>query len=165
VSNRLAAGVALGTALLISCKPAPDPADVQRVLDSLLRDHARLFVAGQADSLLAVYTDDPVVYSNHAPPVRGRTDLRVFLEAFTSAGDVRSLEYQTRELAVSGDSAWQIVTYRVSFVPTGATEAVADSGTGFALWLRRPDNVWLIHRDIFNSSVPLPVPAPPPVRR
>ena len=64
---------------------------------------------------------------------------------------------RTEELAVHGDSAWQILSYRAAVQPTGSSVVVADSGAGFALWVRGAGGEWRIHRDIFNSSVPLPV--------
>jgi ketosteroid isomerase-like protein len=127
------------------------------VLDSTLAVHAQLFISKDLDALLEAYSDSPVVYANHTEPVRGRAALKPFLAAFTQAGDIRSLSYRTEELAVYGDSAWQILTYQVSVQPAGASAPVSDHGSGFALWVRDSTGVWLLQRDIFNSSVPLPV--------
>jgi ketosteroid isomerase-like protein len=155
---RRLAVIAFIATILSACggrPPSADTARTRQLLDSTLAEHARLFINKDLDGLLAAYTDSPVVYSNHAPPVRGHTALRPFLESFTHGGDVRSLSYHTEELAVYGDSAWQILSYEVSVQPTGATAPVADHGAGFALWVRDSAGAWRIHRDIFNSSQPL----------
>ena len=145
-------------AVAVSCsttRDAANPAAVQATLDSVLAHHAELFRQKDVAALLDAYTDDAVVYSNHALPVRGRSALEPFLTAFTQGGDIQSLSYTTEELAVHGDSAWQILSYRAAVQPTGSSVVVADSGAGFALWVRGADGEWRIHRDIFNSSVPL----------
>ena len=154
-------GPASIAAILIACaEPSPpNVASVQTTIDSLLAHHAELFRGKDVAALLAAYTDSPVVYSNHTLPVRGRGALEPFLAAFTQGGDIQSLSYTTEELAVHGDSAWQILNYRVTVQPTGSAAVVADSGSGFALWVRDSSGSWRIHRDIFNSSVPL---SPPP---
>lgn len=157
-----AGAFALAAALATGCsagRPAADVATVQRALDSTLAHHAQLFIDKNAAALLEAYTDSPTVYANHALPVSGRAALGPFLAAFTQGGDIRSLSYTTTELAVYGDSAWQILSYRVSVQPTGAAVVMADSGAGFALWVRDAAGAWRIHRDIFNSSVPLPAAA------
>jgi ketosteroid isomerase-like protein len=151
--------VGLALLTLTSCsapQPSVDTADVRAAIDSTLEHHAQLFRSKDVAALLAAYTDSPTVYSNHTLPVRGRGALEPFLSAFIHGGNIISLSYTTEELAVYGDSAWQILTYRVSVQPTGATAVVSDSGAGFALWLRDAAGGWRIHRDIFNSSVPLP---------
>jgi ketosteroid isomerase-like protein len=147
----------IATILIACAEPSPpNVASVQATIDSLLAHHAELFRGKDVAGLLAAYTDSPVVYSNHALPVRGRGALEPFLAAFTHGGDIQSLSYTTEELAVHGDSAWQILRYRVAVQPTGSSDVVADSGAGFALWVRDASGAWRIHRDIFNSSVPLP---------
>lgn len=152
--------VSLAVVLTSCASPAPpDLAAVRSRLDSTLAHHAELFKAKDVAGLMAAYSDAPVVYSDHVLPVRGRPALETFLQAFTHGGEVHSLEYRTEELAVHGDSAWQILSYRVRVTPTGSDQVVADSGSGFALWVRDSGGVWRIHRDIFNSSVGLPVPA------
>ena len=149
--------VAIVVILMACAEPSPSSdASARTTIDSLLAHHAELFRGKDVPGLLAAYTDSPVVYSNHAPPVRGRGALERFLAAFTHGGDIQSLTYTTEELAVHGDSAWQIISYRVAVQPMGSTAVVADSGAGFALWLRDATGAWRIHRDILNSSVPLP---------
>ena len=82
------------------------------------------------------------------------------LTALLQTGDIKSLSYTTEELALSGDSAWQILRFRVTVQPAGTSSIVADSGGAFALWIRDSTG-GKIHRDILNSSVPLPVPPRP----
>ena len=152
--------LALSIGLGVSCSSPRAPVDtgaIQHLLDSTLAVHAQLFINKDVDALLEAYSDSPVVYANHTAPVRGRAALKPFLAAFTQAGAIRSLSYHTEELAVYGDSAWHILTYQVSVQPAGASVPVSDHGGGFALWVRDSSGAWRIQRDIFNSSVPLPI--------
>ena len=157
-TGRSAAVVAI---VFLACRPAPqaDRQATQVVLDSLLALHARHAVQKDVEGLLANYTEDAVVRSNHVEPLRGRAALRPFLTQFVNGGNITSLTYHTEDLAVYGDSAWQIATYEVKFQPAGQAEQ-SDHGSVMALWVKDASGAWRIHRDIVNSSVPLPVLVP-----
>ena len=147
--------------LLGGCVPthSPDIAGVGRALDSLLQEHGRFAASGNLEGILSHYTPDAVVRSNHVEPLRGQASLRPFLTGMLAAVHIDSLTYHTDGLAVYGDSAWQIVSYRLN--GTMNREPLVDHGSGFILWLRDSRGAWHIHQDIVNSSVPLPTPAPP----
>lgn len=148
------------TTCAVSCRAGPptDDAATRAVLDSLLAEHGQHAIREDIDAVLALYTDDIILRSNHMEPIRGKGALRSFFVQVFGAVDTRSLTYQTEELAVYGDSAWHIAEYEMTAQPTGAP-VQSDRGSVFALWTRDATGTWRIHRDIVNSSVPLSQPA------
>lgn len=150
-------GSILLAASLLSCRstPAIDVSATKSVLDSLLAEHGRHAVQEDIDAVLGLYTDDIVLRSNHMEPIRGKAALRAFFGQVFGAGNTRSLTYRTEELAIHGDSAWHIIEYEMTAQPTGRP-AQTDHGSVIALWIRDSAGAWRIHRDIVNSSVPLP---------
>lgn len=152
-----------GVVCAASCQRTAEanPAAVRPILDSLLALHGQNAVKKNVDGMLAAYTEDAVVRSNHMEPLRGHAALRDFFTGLFTATEVQSLTYRTEGLAVYGDSAWQIVTYDLSLGAPGQP-AQTDHGSGMALWVRDPSGAWRIKEDLVNSSVPLPAPAPQP---
>ncbi len=143
---------------MLSCQPSQvDVRATQAVLDSLLVLHAEHIVHEDIDALLANYTDDVVVRANHTEPIRGQADLRAFLAQLLDLLDVRALTYQTESLAVYGDSAWHVITYRWTTQLPDQPEQ-DDHGSAIVLWTRDASGAWQIKHDILNSSVPLPAP-------
>lgn len=154
---RLAAIVILG-AVLLSCEttPSSDVGEIQTVLDSILASHAELIVDEDVEALLAHYTDDVVVRANHTEPLRGHDGVRAYVTQLFDAVDIRSLSYETEDLAVHGDSVWHIVTYQMTIQAPGQPD-LRERGSAIALWTRDEDGIWRIKHDILNSSVPMGV--------
>lgn len=78
-------------------------------------------------------------------------------EQFFAGADIAGLRYQTEDLAVYGDSAWHIATYRGTIRAAGQPD-VEERGSLFVLWTRDAGGTWRIKTDILNSHVPLPAP-------
>lgn len=148
-------GICLLGSTLVACQRGSqvDVGATRGVFDSLLVLHAEHIVRQDLNGLLANYTADAVVRSNHAEPLRGHPAIRSFAEGMFASMNFHTLSYHTEGLAVYGDSAWQIVTYGL----TGASgsQTVADSGSAYLLWTRDGGR-WRIKDDILNSRLPLP---------
>ena len=142
--------------LVPACRTTPDagPSAVRAALDRTLAHHADLAIRKDIDGLMGDYTADAIVRSNHVEPLRGQPAIRQFISQVLGAVTIRTLSYNTEELAIYGDSVWHIGTYSMTFVPSGGSE-MAERGSFFALWVRDESGKWRIHRDILNSSLPL----------
>lgn len=151
----LASACLIGITLLGCQRSARiDVGATQLVLDSLLVVHARHIIREELDSLLDHYTDDAVVRSNHAVPLRGRTAIRSFIEVMFAQAEFHTLTYSTEALAVYGDSAWHILNYGLTGTMGG--QPIADTGSAYALWSRDSQGTWRIKDDVLNSHLPLP---------
>ena len=140
--------------------PVPDADAVRAALDSMHVEHVSAYLAEDVDAVMEIYTDEPVIRSNHVEPLRGRAAVREFISRFFTAFDVQKLEYGIDELAVHGDSAYAIGTVEAT-VRTADGALVEDRGSYMVLYVRDPSGAWRSHRGVFNSSVPLtPLPEP-----
>jgi ketosteroid isomerase-like protein len=149
-------------AVLVACsaaRPAQDVAAVRVTVDSLLAIHARHFREGNVDSLVGAYTDSVVVRPQNIETVRGHDALRATLAGWITAAPIKTIAYTTDELAVHGDTAFHIASYRATLQPPGSAE-MTDNGRCTLLWLRDPRNGWKIHRSMCNSGAPVRQVAP-----
>lgn len=121
-------------------------------MDRVLRDYERLWAAGDAAGLAALFTEDGFAMQNGRPPVRGRAAIQ---QAYAQAGGPLRL----RALAFGAEGN---VGYIIGAFAYG--DAPGDMGK-FVLTLRRePGGPWRILSDIDNSNrTPRmgPPPAPP----
>ncbi|MDQ3997646.1 MAG: DUF4440 domain-containing protein [Gemmatimonadota bacterium] len=144
-------------AILAACTrsgPSEEDAAVRGTLDSLLAIHARHFRDGNVDSLVAGYTDSVTVRPQNVETVRGRAGLRATLVGWIKAAPIKTIAYSTDELAVHGDTAFHIASYKATLQPPGGAE-MTDNGRCTLLWLRDPRSGWKIHRSMCNSGAPV----------
>jgi ketosteroid isomerase-like protein len=130
-----------------------DEATVRQVLDSTLASHARHFQHASIDSLVDAYTDSVVVRPQNVETVRGHEALRTTLAGWLKAAPIKTIAYTTEELAVHGDTAFHIASYKATLQPPGSVELI-DNGRCTLLWLRDRRAAWRIHRSMCNSGAP-----------
>lgn len=139
-------------ALALACAAAPAAARAQDAppplpsaqlppeMDRVLRDYERLWAAGDAAGLAALFTDDGFALQNGQPPVRGRAAIQ---QAYAQAAGPLRL----RALAFGADGT---VGYIVGAFAYG--DGPGDTGK-FVLALRRePGGPWRIASDIDNTN-------------
>ncbi len=122
-----------------------DEAAIQAVSDAFVE----AIVAGDVDSVAALYTEDAVFMPPGHPPVRGRAAIREFLAGFPP---VESLELRNDEIEGRLDLAYVRGTLIMTLMPEGASEAMVDTGKYIEIRKRQPDGSWPLAVDIFNSS-------------
>jgi ketosteroid isomerase-like protein len=137
-----------------AARPSHDVAAVRGTIDSLLAIHARHFEEGNVDGLVEGYTDSVVVRPQNIETVRGHDALRATLAGWINAAPIKTIAYTTEELAVHGDTAFHISSYRATLLPPGGSE-MTDNGRCTLLWLRDRAAVWRIHRSMCNSRAPV----------
>jgi ketosteroid isomerase-like protein len=134
--------------------PAPPPlpsVTLPPEMDRVLRDYERLWAAGDAAGLAALFTEDGFAMQNGRPPVRGR-------EAIEGAYAQARGPLQLRALAFGADGD---VGYIIGAFGYG--EAGGPDVGKFVLALRREAGRWLIASDIDNSNR-MPRMGPPPAQ-
>lgn len=121
-------------------------------LDRVLRDYERLWAAGDAAGLAALFTEDGFVLQNGRPPTRGRDAIR---HAYGQAGG--ALRLRALDFAAEGTVGYIIGAY-------GYHDAGDHDVGKFTLTLRRePGGPWRVASDIDNSNR-MPRMGPPPVQ-
>lgn len=82
--------------------------------------------------------------------VTGKAALESFWQSILDMG-ISGIELRTGELEDLGDTAIEVGAYTLR----GADGQSLDQGKYIVIW-KREGGEWLLHRDIFNSSLPAP---------
>ena len=109
------------------------------------RRFVRLFALNDAAKIAACYTDDAEILSANMSPIRGRAAIESVFKFTNRPG--HTLEFQTAELDVLGETAIEIGAY-VRKLGDGSTFS---RGRYIVIW-KRVGEEWKIHRDMFASQ-------------
>jgi len=140
--------IAKGTLVSFETAPAAKPDDVKAVLEAGTNSWMKAFDAHDADTLASLYAEDAVLLPPNAPAVFGRDAIRASNQELFANQDV-GMELEDLEIKVAGDIAYKAGRYRM-FAKNGG---LLDRGKYIEIWTKTNDG-WLIHRDIWNSSLP-----------
>jgi len=109
------------------------------------RRFVSLFALNDAAKIAACYTDDAEILSANMSPIRGRAAIESVFKFTNRPG--HTLEFQTAELDVLGETAIEIGAY-VRKLGDGSTFS---RGRYIVIW-KRVGEEWKIHRDMFASQ-------------
>ena len=102
--------------------------------------------------LVDLYTEDAQVLPPNLPAVKGREALEELFRGFWSEG-LTVIDLKTRRGSRGWrDSVLEVGTYTLSGKRKGDAK---DQGKYIVIWEKR-DGQWKLHRDIFNTSLPVP---------
>ena len=109
--------------------------------------------SGDSAGVAALYTNDGQILPPNSGPLSGHESIAATFQGLIDAGITAKLE--TVELDVHGHTATEVGNATL-FAADGTT---ADVAKYIVLW-KQVDGEWKLHRDIWNSSAPLPAPEP-----
>ncbi|MEX0692135.1 MAG: nuclear transport factor 2 family protein [Gemmatimonadales bacterium] len=136
--------------VVVACQPSAAPlteADHAAIREVHVR-FTRYALAGQADSLGLLYTEDAVVMPPNMPAATGRAAIVEFNRTFPP---VSSVELTIDDVSGYGDLAYVRGTYRVTIAVEGSP---VDTGKYIEIRRRQADGTWLMAVDMFNSNLP-----------
>jgi uncharacterized protein (TIGR02246 family) len=147
--------LALTSLLFVGCA-APQQqdttAEARSGIEATISDWMTAISQDDAAGVAACYTQDAELLPPNEGIVRGREAVQAWFQGGIDAGlDVR-LEIQ--ELEVYGDTGYEVGKATV-MGPDGQT---IDDSKYIVIW-KKVGDAWRMHRDIFNSNLPLPAPA------
>ena len=99
------------------------------------------------------YSETAAVMPPNSESVNGRAAIEDFFTEFHATG--MGVEIQDTEAYAHGDVGYKVGTYTIS----NADGVTVDEGKYVEIW-RYIDGTWQIHRDIFNSNLPVSAPEP-----
>lgn len=118
---------------------------------SLAKQWKRGWEQGDADALLALYDEDPVLLSQGREPIRGKAAIREIyqsaLEAYSFLG-----QGETEESQVCGNLGYFWHNYRFTATPKLGGEPINDERKAIFILKRQLDHQWKISRLIDNSD-------------
>jgi len=133
---------------------ASESAAAKTAIDSLNNQFAMNLSAGNADALMAAYTDNPVLMPPNGPAAKGRDAVKTtFTEVLFPLKP--ELKLTAEAVTANGDLAVERGIYTLTMTPPGAPAPVTETGKYLVHW-HRVGGKWLIADDIWNSDQPAP---------
>ncbi|MDO8262052.1 MAG: SgcJ/EcaC family oxidoreductase [Gallionella sp.] len=117
----------------------------------LAEDWRSGWLAGDADALLSLYADDPVLMPSGQPAVFGKDAIRPLYQSVLKEYLFKS---QTRlmDIEVSGDLGYFWSTYKLTATPKAGGESFEEEGKSVFIVKREHGGAWKIARLIDNSD-------------
>lgn len=117
----------------------------------LAEDWRSGWLAGDADALLSLYADDPVLMPSGQPAVFGKDAIRPLyqsvLKEFAFSSETRLMDAEA-----SGDLGYFWCTYKLTAAPKAGGESFEEEGKSVFIVKRGRDGAWKITRLIDNSD-------------
>jgi len=133
--------------------PASQPpiSQIDSVIVERADDYLKSVLAGDAGAVAANFDEDAVLMPPNQPLLRGRMAIQHFYDAWCN-GPMKPREFifDHLEASVSGDSAHDVGTYKMTIIAAG--HSMHDTGKYSAI-LRHSDGEWKIAYLIFNSDL------------
>ena len=155
-------GATLTAALLLPVLACAPPADDETAafaaMDSTYERFARAYRLGSPDSVVALYTDEPLYLPGRGEVVQGKQELRsqfAFLDRIRADSGTARISFESVDRGTSGDLAWDVGYYTLTVEHADGSRSEPSRGKFTTVWLRDDAGAWRIHVDAFS-------PAPPP---
>jgi ketosteroid isomerase-like protein len=138
--------------------PAKAAADADRQAITRLRDaEIPALASGDPEKLVALYADGIVLLPPNEPAIAGKAAARAWARRFFQQFKVEGTYTSTADLTISGDLAFERLSFKLKLTPVGGGAAMEDAGKGIHVY-RREAGAWKIAQDVWNSDRPLAAP-------
>jgi uncharacterized protein (TIGR02246 family) len=151
-------GFTLVSSLAFGAKPqagrqaAGSDAGIKQIADS----YVKATLAGDPKAVAALYTEDAVEMPPNTPPIKGRAAIEAYYTKMMSGGGkVNSFSIDHTESHASGDTGYDVGTYKQSMTPPGATAPLSETGK-YVVLLKKTAGAWKVAYAIYNSDAPPP---------
>jgi ketosteroid isomerase-like protein len=135
-----------GSLVSFETQAADQHAADKRALESGAAKWMEAFAAKDIDAMTTFYAKDAVLLPPDAPAIFGRDAIRASIQEMFVAG--LAIELEDLEIEVVGNLGYKAGRYRTR----GNDGSLVDRGKYIEIWSKL-DGGWVIHRDIWNSSV------------
>jgi len=137
--------------LLLNCSaPREDNSQISEGISKTNQAFMSAVSNGDAAGVASCYTDDAQLMPANADLVTGKQEIQNAMQGFVDAG-INGISLESTEIEGFGNTAYEVGKYVLS-----VDEQVIDNGKYIVIWKKVGED-WKLHRDIFNSNVPLPV--------
>jgi len=155
-------------AAAVACAPPAPAAPATNAPDDVaavnaLRDNVmKAYGAGDATAVGKLYTTDAIAAQNHQPTDTGRDAIVKSATGLFSAYNVK-LTLMPDETKTMGDHGhdWGRFTFTLTPKDPAMPAPPMDEGRYLVILRKDTDGQWRVARDLGNSSLPMPMPAPP----
>lgn len=130
--------------------PAVDEAAVEEAITQRNEAFMEAFADKDAEALASLFTEDAELLPPSAGMVEGRSNIREFWKTTMDMG-LERVQLRSVEVYAYPGEAWE-VGEATMYTPKNT---VADQVKYVVGW-KKMDGQWYLHRDIWNSSLPIP---------
>ena len=109
------------------------------------------WLAGDADAVVSLYADHPVLMPQGRPAIFGKAAIRSLYRAVLSEVQIES-KGALREVQAAGDWGYFWSTYSLRATPKGGGEPIRSKGKSVFIVRRQRNGAWKIARLIDNSD-------------
>lgn len=111
---------------------------------------------GDAAAGAAAYTDNAILMPPNHSPIEGKQAIEKYLAERASQFQASNFQLSILEVDVQGETTIVRGTYSVNFIIPGVDAPMEERGKTLQVWKKQADGSWKIHRDIWNSNMPIP---------
>lgn len=130
-----------------------DMSKLKSTFQNLENEWSKYYIAGDADKLANMYTEDAYSLPSNLPMWKGREEIRMGNKKDMESGTkYTSLTAKTLDVFGSGDLVYEVGTYSLTFIPQNMTEATTENGKYIDIWQKQADGTWKIKADTWNSN-------------
>ena len=122
-----------------------------RAIKQLAKNWRSGWLAGDVESLLALYADEPVLMPQDYPVVVGKPAIRSLYESVLKEFAITS-EGRVEEVEASGNLGYFWSTYTLTASPRAGGTPARSAGKSVFIVKREPGGAWRITRLIDNSD-------------
>ena len=149
----------LAVIAVTGCGQQVDVAAEEAALRAADAEWLKAFKQKDVERMVSFYAEGASVFPPNAPIVTRREAIRqMWTELVANPGFALSWESTKVEVAQSGELAWVQETYEFSLHDSEG-KLREDRGKAVLIWKKQADGSWKAVADIFNSDLPLFVPA------
>lgn len=114
--------------------------------------YVEAFINGDAAALAALYAEDGMRMAPYEETVQGKAAIEAVFSEMFMASTARELTLTTTDYGASGNLAYSVGTYSLSFEMEGGQ--VLDEGKYLTVSKQVPDGTWEVYAQIWNSNLP-----------
>ena len=151
---KIRAAAVVACAFVVGLAAAPSviaqSGSVKAAVDAANKKFGAAIAAGNAAAVAALYTEDAMALPPNGEALRGRAAIEKAFQGMIASG-VKQITLTAQEVEGHGDTATEVGAFSVK---DGAGKEL-DRGKYVVVW-KRVKGDWKLHRDIWNSNMPMP---------
>ena len=120
-------------------------------IKQLAEDWRAGWIAGDAEFVLSLYADEPVLMPSGQPAIFGKENIRPLYEAVMKEVELKS-QYKVMDVEASGDLGYFWCSYTLTATPKAGGETFEVSGKYICIVKRQDDGSWKITKLMDNSD-------------